>query len=51
MASQIWQWWAIDTAGAIRDDSVISEEVVRAHRPDAVRLPPAPTTTHSMEVA
>ena len=31
MASPIWQWSAVDTAGAIRDGRVTSEEVVQAH--------------------
>src|SRR6516162_8294368 len=31
MATPIWQWSAVDTAGAIRDGNVTSEEVVRAH--------------------
>jgi amidase len=31
MATPIWQWSAVDTAGAIRDGRVTAEEVVRAH--------------------
>jgi amidase len=31
MATPIWQWSAVDTAGAIRDGRVSSEEVVQAH--------------------
>jgi amidase len=31
MAAPIWQWSAVDTASAIRDGRVSSEEVVRAH--------------------
>ena len=31
MGTPIWQWSAVDTAGAIRDRRVTSEEVVRAH--------------------
>jgi len=31
MATPIWQWSAVDTAGAIRDRRVTSEEVVHAH--------------------
>jgi amidase len=31
MASPIWQWSAVDTADAIRDGRITSEEVVQAH--------------------
>jgi amidase len=31
MATPIWQWSAVDTAAAIRDGRVTSEEVVQAH--------------------
>jgi|SRR6516164_6814573 len=31
MVTPIWQWSAVDTAGAIRDRRVSAEEVVRAH--------------------
>ena len=31
MATPIWQWSAVDTAGAIRDGRATSEEVVQAH--------------------
>ena len=31
MAAPMWQWSAVDTATAIRDGRVTSEEVVQAH--------------------
>jgi amidase len=31
MAKPIWQWSAVDTAGAIRDGQVTAEQVVQAH--------------------
>jgi len=31
MAAPFWQWSAVDTAAAIRNGSVTSEEVIRAH--------------------